>query len=123
MSAVITIRGRLGADPVTRQTSNGNQMATGSLAVTLPSRQDDETEWFNLIAFGRVAETLVGQLYAMVITYLSTCGRWCRQSHIHMNKLKLNMCKGKAGRGFSEKQIDTLRGSRLSQSLIPIGFG
>ena len=60
MSAIITIRGRLGADSVTRQTSNGNQMATGSIAVTLPSRQDDETEWFNLIAFGRVGETLGG---------------------------------------------------------------
>ena len=60
MSAVITVRGRLGADPVTRQTSNGGDMATGSLAVTLPSRQEDETEWFNLIAFGRVAEVLGG---------------------------------------------------------------
>ena len=60
MSAIITIRGRLGAAPTSRETSNGSQMATGSLAVTLPSRQEDETEWFNLIPFGRVAEVLGG---------------------------------------------------------------
>lgn len=60
MSAVITLRGRLGADPVSRQTANGSAMATGSIAVSLPSREADETEWFNLIAFGRVAEALGG---------------------------------------------------------------
>ncbi len=38
MSAVIAVRDRLGAAPVTRQTSNGSQMATGSLAVNLPTR-------------------------------------------------------------------------------------
>ena len=60
MSAIITIRSRLGHDAQTRPLNNNGQMATGSLAVTLPSRQEDETEWFNLIAFGRVAETLGG---------------------------------------------------------------
>ena len=60
MSAFITIRGRLGHDAQTRPLNNNGQIATGSLAVTLPSRQEDETEWFNLIAFGRVAETLAG---------------------------------------------------------------
>ena len=58
MSAVITIRGRLGADPVTRETKNGKGMATASIAVSLPSREADETEWFNLIAFGQTAEVL-----------------------------------------------------------------
>ncbi len=58
MSAVITIRGRLGADPVTRETKNGKGMVTASIAVSLPSREADETEWFNLIAFGQTAEVL-----------------------------------------------------------------
>ncbi len=58
MSAVVTLRGCLGADPVTRQTNSGTNMVTASIAVNLPSRQGDETEWCNLLAFGRVAETL-----------------------------------------------------------------
>ncbi len=59
MSAIITIRGRLGATPVMRQTSNDNQMATASIAVTLPARvEEQQTKWFQLIAFGRIAEAL-----------------------------------------------------------------
>ncbi len=33
-------------------------MATASIAVTLPTRESDETQWFSLIAFGRTAEVL-----------------------------------------------------------------
>ncbi len=59
MSAVITVRGRLGAKPVMRQTSNGNEMATASIGVTLPARvEKQQTQWFQLIAFGRTAEAL-----------------------------------------------------------------
>ncbi len=59
MSAIITIRGRLGTKPVMRQTSNGNEMATASIAVTLPARvEEQQTQWFQLIAFGRTAEAL-----------------------------------------------------------------
>ncbi len=59
MSAIITIRGRLGAKPAMRQTSNGNEMATASIAVTLPARvEEQQTQWFQLIGFGRTAEAL-----------------------------------------------------------------
>ncbi len=59
MSAIITIRGRLGAKPVMRQPSNGNEMATASIGVTLPARvEEQQTQWFQLIAFGRTAEAL-----------------------------------------------------------------
>ena len=54
-----SIYGRLGADPVERETKNGSLMVTGSLAVSAGRPDaDEETQWFNLIAFGRVAETL-----------------------------------------------------------------
>ncbi len=58
MSAVITLRGRLGADPVSRETKNGKEMVTASIAVSLPTRESDEAQWFKLIAFGRTAEVL-----------------------------------------------------------------
>ncbi len=59
MSAVITVRGRLGAKPTMRQTSNGGEMATASIGVTLPTRVvEQQTQWFQIIAFGRTAEAL-----------------------------------------------------------------
>ncbi len=54
-----SIYGRLGADPVERQTKNGKVMVTASLAVSAGRPDaDQETQWFNLIAFGRAAEAL-----------------------------------------------------------------
>ena len=54
-----SIYGRLGADPVERETRNGKTMVTASLAVSA-GRPDagEETQWFKLIAFGRAAEAL-----------------------------------------------------------------
>ena len=55
-----SIYGRLGADPVERETRNGKTMVTASLAVSA-GRPDagEETVWFSLAAFGRTAEALV----------------------------------------------------------------
>ena len=54
-----SIYGRLGADPVERETRNGKTMVTASLAVSAGRPDaDEETQWFNLIAFGRAAEAL-----------------------------------------------------------------
>ena len=61
MSSQIAIHGRLGADPVQRTASNGKVWATASIAVTVDvaaKDSDPETEWFNLVAFGRVADDL-----------------------------------------------------------------
>ncbi len=55
-----SIYGRLGADPVERQTRNGKAMVTASLAVSAGRPDaDQETQWFNLIAFGRASEDLM----------------------------------------------------------------
>ncbi len=58
-----SIYGRLGADPVERETRNGKEMVTVSLAVNA-GRPDvgEETQWFNLVAFGRTAEALARHL-------------------------------------------------------------
>ncbi len=54
-----SIYGRLGADPVERETRNGKAMVTVSLAVSAGRPDaDEETVWFSLAAFGRAAETL-----------------------------------------------------------------
>ena len=61
MSSQIAIHGRLGVEPVQRTSAKGTLWATASVAVSIDtSQQDGEpvTEWFNLIAFGRVAESL-----------------------------------------------------------------
>lgn len=54
------IYSRLGGDPVERQTRTGTAMATASVAVNVARQDvDEETEWFSLAAFGRVADELV----------------------------------------------------------------
>ena len=54
-----SIYGRVGADPIERTTRNGKAMVTASLAVSAGRPDaDEETQWFNLIAFGRAAKDL-----------------------------------------------------------------
>ncbi len=55
-----SLYGRLGADPVERETRNGKEMVTVSLAVNA-GRPDvgEETQWFNLVAFGRAAKDMM----------------------------------------------------------------
>ncbi|HHH27320.1 MAG TPA: single-stranded DNA-binding protein [Polyangiaceae bacterium] len=61
MTARIACHGRLGADPVARVTSGGRPMATASLAcdVARGDAGEPDTEWFDLLAFGRQAEALL----------------------------------------------------------------
>ncbi len=55
-----SIYGRLGGDPVERETRNGNAMATASLAVNVARANDNEdTAWFSLAAFGKTGEALL----------------------------------------------------------------
>ena len=58
----VAAHGRLGQDPRIIDTKSGNAMTVCSLAVTLPTRdEDDATQWFDIVAFGRVAELLAKQ--------------------------------------------------------------
>lgn len=56
-----SIYGRLGADPKPVTTKSGKPMARASLAVDCTGYNADqqETEWFSILAFGRVAEDLL----------------------------------------------------------------
>ena len=63
-NATLAVYGRLGSDPREHETRKGGAMATASLAVNVPDRSQGaedgatETLWFNVVAFGRVAESL-----------------------------------------------------------------
>ena len=65
-NATLAVYGRLGSDPHEHATRTGKPMATASLAVSVPDRSRDadegaeETLWLNVVAFGRVAESLAG---------------------------------------------------------------
>lgn len=55
-----SVYGRLGGDPVERQTRNNSSMATASLAVNVARYgQDEDKVWLSLAAFGKTADDLL----------------------------------------------------------------
>jgi single-strand DNA-binding protein len=53
------IHGRLGSDPVQRESRTGKSMCTTSVAVNVAKvGEEAATEWFSLVAFGKAAEAL-----------------------------------------------------------------
>lgn len=50
------IIGRLGADPESRATQSGLSVSNFSVATTYKSKQGDETEWFRVTFFDRLAD-------------------------------------------------------------------
>ena len=66
-----SVYGRLGGDPIERETRAGKLMVTASLAVNVARPgDDDDTQWFDVAAFGRQAEALArhakGELLAVM---------------------------------------------------------
>ncbi|MGB2695136.1 MAG: single-stranded DNA-binding protein [Dehalococcoidia bacterium] len=58
----VMIIGNLGADPEMRYTANGNAVATFSMAVNRSysgpdGERKEETEWFNVVTWNKLAET------------------------------------------------------------------
>ena len=55
-----SVYGRLGGDPVERETRSSKEMVTVSLAVNVARPDADaDTEWFSLVAFGRAAKDMM----------------------------------------------------------------
>jgi single-strand DNA-binding protein len=76
-----SIYGRIGRDPQTRQTRNGSDMVTSSIAcdAALGNHEGDtETIWFQVLAFGMVAETLARHSEGDLISLFGriTQSRW-----------------------------------------------
>ncbi len=77
MTAQVSLYGRLGADPVARETSTGKPMATASLACNMARRDavGSDTEWFDLAAFGRTAEALLRHRQGDLVSLMGTLTR------------------------------------------------
>lgn len=91
MSAQIAAYGRLGADPVQRQSQNGKEWATASIAVAIAEDEDRPPLWFGIVAFGRMAETLCRHSKGDLV---SVSGR-----------LQLNRWQDRDGNGREQLQI------------------
>ncbi len=71
-----SIYGRLGADPVERETRNGKAMVTASLAVNAGRPDaDEETVWISLAAFGRAGKALARHTKGDLIAAMGTLYR------------------------------------------------
>lgn len=93
MTAQIALYARLGADPVQRTSQSGSPWATASIAVQLGNGDDTDVpaQWFQLVAFGRVAETLTRHAKGDLV---SVSGR-----------LQLNRYKDRDGNDREQLQI------------------
>lgn len=58
----ITLVGRLTRDPELRTTPEGTSVVRFGLAVNRGSRPDDETDFFDIVAFGTTAETVANYM-------------------------------------------------------------
>lgn len=61
----VVLVGRLGNDPELTYTQSGTAIAKFRIAVSRPPRQgsdQEETDWLNVVTFGRVAETVAQYL-------------------------------------------------------------
>lgn len=71
-----SIYGRLGGDPTERTTGTGKTMVTASLAVDVARYgADQDTEWFNLAAFGTVGDALARQKQGDLIAVMGQMSR------------------------------------------------
>ena len=53
----LTIIGNVGTDPEMRFTPNGNAVTSFSVATNRRYKDTDETTWFKVVAWGKLAET------------------------------------------------------------------
>jgi single-strand DNA-binding protein len=66
----IILVGRLGADPESRYAPTGMQIANFSLATNEKRKNEKHTEWFKIIAFDKLASTVVALLKKGSLTYV-----------------------------------------------------
>lgn len=71
-----SLHGRLGADPVARETKSGTAMATASIAVDAARHGvEPETAWFSLVAFGKQADALLRHAKGDMLSAMGTLSR------------------------------------------------
>ena len=85
MTMHASIHGRLGRDPREIQTQSGTAMTTASIAVSVPASKADvepTTLWFNIVAFGKLAELLLRHQQGEMLNVAGTVqvSRWTDQN-------------------------------------------
>jgi single-strand DNA-binding protein len=71
-----SISGRIGSDPVQRESRTGKSMVTASVAVNVAKPTEEAaTEWVSLVAFGAVAESLARHAKGDVIMVMGSLTR------------------------------------------------
>ena len=74
---MMSAHGRLARDPKPVNTHSGKPMTTATLAVSLDLRENSETKdgvmWVQVIAFGKLAETLERQKQGEMINVAGNC--------------------------------------------------
>lgn len=72
MSSVnkVILVGRVGKDPETRYTPNGNVIANLSLATSEKRKGEDSTEWHRLVFFDKLAEVVTNYLKKGSLIYV-----------------------------------------------------
>ena len=53
----LTVVGNVGRDPELKYLSNGTALCSFSVAVTTKRKDEEQTEWFKITAWGKLAET------------------------------------------------------------------
>lgn len=111
MTAQISAYGRLVADPQTRTTTNGNNMAMARLAVSLPCNAAEAGEltfWLGVIAFGKQADALAKHQKGDLVSVAGNMKliQWAGQD-------------GGAKQGNSEKLLMLCVGPVRSKHLLP----
>ena len=84
MTMQASVHGRLGRDPKEIQTQSGTAMTTASIAVSIPASKADAepaTLWFNVVAFGKLAELLLRHQSGEMLNVAGTvqANRWTDQ--------------------------------------------
>lgn len=70
------ISGRIGADPVQRETRTGKSMCTASVAVNVAKvGEEAATEWIGIVAFGAVGEALTQHVKGDLISAMGPLTR------------------------------------------------
>lgn len=75
MTAQISAYGRMVADPQTRATTNGKNMAMARLAVSLPchtGQNGEATYWLGVVAFGKQADALAEHVKGDLVSVAGT---------------------------------------------------
>jgi single-strand DNA-binding protein len=70
------IHGRIGGDPVQRETRAGKPMCTASIAVDVAKAGEEAaTEWFSIVAFGAVGDALARHVKGDLISAMGPLTR------------------------------------------------